>query len=76
MHYIPEDGVYVYFRYTEEQTVMCIMNPEEKAKTLNGKRFYERTSGFNKGKDVISGGLVNIEAIQVPAQTLMVLELQ
>lgn len=76
MHYIPEDGVYVYFRYSDNQTIMCIMNPEKKSKNININRFYERTNGFNEGRDVISGEILNLQTLKVPAEKLLVLELQ
>ncbi|MET0244635.1 MAG: glycoside hydrolase family 13 protein, partial [Flavitalea sp.] len=46
MQFVPEDGVYVYFRYTTSQTVMCVMNTNEQEKTIDLKRFNERTATF------------------------------
>ena len=34
MQYVPENGAYVYFRYDNKQTVMCVMNQEEGPVTL------------------------------------------
>src|SRR5690606_7555739 len=34
MHYVPVDGVYVYFRYDDEKTVMVIMNTSGKETTV------------------------------------------
>ncbi len=31
MQYIPQDGAYVYFRYDGKQTIMCVLNPGDKA---------------------------------------------
>ncbi|WP_290790976.1 glycoside hydrolase family 13 protein [Flavihumibacter sp. UBA7668] len=55
MQFVPEDGVYVYFRYDGSQTVMCIMNTMPHAKTLDFNRFAERTAGFKSGVDIPSG---------------------
>ena len=38
MHYIPEDNIYVYFRYNESKSVMVIMNGNPSEKTLSTKR--------------------------------------
>jgi glycosidase len=54
MQFVPEDGVYVYFRYSQKQTVMVIMNTSKETKTVNLERFSERTSGFSKMKDILT----------------------
>ncbi|HTE26895.1 glycoside hydrolase family 13 protein [Flavitalea sp.] len=76
MQYVPEDGVYVYFRYDADQTVMCIMNTNDREMPLNGNRFLERTANFTNGKDVITGNLLDIKNTMVlPAKSLQVLVL-
>lgn len=54
MQFSPDDGLYVYFRYDAKQTVMCVMNTNEKEKEveLSGK-FGDRTKGFSAAYDVI-----------------------
>lgn len=77
MQYVPEDGVYVYFRYDAKQTVMCIMNPDDKEKEITTTRFEERLKGFTKAKDVITGQSVKIgDKMKVPAKTQLVFHLQ
>lgn len=77
MHYIPEDGLYVYFRYDNNQTIMCIMNTSDKTKPLNFSAYPERTSGFSEAKDVVEGtGYKTNEGLFVPAMKMLVLELK
>ena len=77
MQFVPEDGVYVYFRYDNNQTVMCIMNTNDREMTIDGNRFGERLGAFNKGKDVITGIVSSIKTtIHVNAKELRILELQ
>ena len=77
MQFVPEDGVYVYFRYDARQTVMVIMNQNEKVMDLSIARFAERLEGFGKLKDVTTGFTFPISSsIQVPAKTVMVFDLQ
>ncbi|WP_026898998.1 alpha-amylase family glycosyl hydrolase [Daejeonella oryzae] len=59
MHYVPSEGLYVYFRYDNDQTIMCIMNTDKKERTINFKNFPERTAGFSKARNVISDQLLN-----------------
>jgi glycosidase len=54
MQFVPEDGVYVYFRYDKKQTVMVAMNTTKEKKNINISRFAERTRGFSKMKNVLS----------------------
>jgi glycosidase len=74
MQYLPDDGLYVYFRYDGKQTVMCVMNTSEKEKTVSFEKFAERTTGFTKAKDVVSGSILNDQFI-IPTKKMWVLEL-
>ena len=77
MQYVPQDDVYVYFRYNDDAkgTVMVIVNPSEKEKNLVTERFSERIKGLTTAKNVITGGTTNLKEIKVPAKTTLVLEL-
>lgn len=77
MQFVPEDAVYVYFRYNAQKTVMIVMNTDEKEKQLDTNRFAERLSGFRSAKNVITGELLPaLNTIRVAAQTTLVLELR
>ena len=76
-HYVPENGVYVYFRHDDNQTVMCIMNSNDNAETISPERFVERLQGFKQGVEVPTGKTINLSApIEVPAKYVMVLDLK
>ena len=76
MQYVPVDGLYVYFRYDENQTVMCIMNTGKKEKEISLlKQYIERTNGFTKAKDIITGEEKGSSFI-VPAKKMFVLQLE
>ena len=74
MQYLPEDGLYVYFRYSKDQTIMCVMNTDTKERKLNFEKFTERTNGFNGGKDIVSGIKMGNQ-FSIPAMTIQVIEL-
>ena len=74
MQYVPDDGLYVYFRYNAQQTIMCVMNTSEKDKSVDFEKFAERTKGFTKGRNVISGEQV-ASGFQIPAKRMWVIEL-
>ncbi len=78
MQFVPEsNGVYVYFRYTGNRCVMVVMNPSEEAKRINSHRYQERTAGYSKMLNVVTGKITDIPAMmEIPAQTTWVLELK
>ena len=75
MQFVPEDGVYVYFRYDAKQTVMTVMNTANEKKTISLKRFAERTAGFTKIKNVHTGATVALADMELPAKGSGVWEL-
>lgn len=76
MQYLPENGLYVYFRYDASGTVMVASNTTDKPATLPTARFSERLSGFSKAQNVMTGeSLSNLATLQLPAKTAVVLEL-
>ncbi|WP_348812966.1 glycoside hydrolase family 13 protein [Flavobacterium maritimum] len=76
-HYIPEDNVYVYFRYTDTKTVMVVINNSEKNQTIKTNRFQENIQNFTAGKDVLSGKSVDLKNdITIESQSVLLLELQ
>jgi glycosidase len=76
MQYVPEDGIYVYFRYTAKQTVMCVMNTEDQDKRINMLRFEERTRPFTKARNIIDGSQADItSSLIIPGKTLWMGEL-
>jgi glycosidase len=76
MEYTPVDGLYVYFRYDESQTIMCIMNTGEVEKKIELANDYkERTKDFTNAKDVITGQETGL-SFTIPPKKMMVLQLE
>ncbi|AKK73764.1 alpha-amlyase [Chryseobacterium gallinarum] len=76
-NYVPQDGVFTYFRYNEKESIMVILNNNEKDQALDLKRFEESLKGFSKGKDVISGKEWMLHNnIVIPAKTSLIIELE
>ncbi len=76
MQYLPENGLYVYFRYDATGTVMVASNTSDQPAALPTARFAERTTGFGKARNVLTGEtLADIATLQLPAKTAVVLEL-
>ena len=77
MQYVPANGLYVYFRYDEKQTVLCAMNTGEVDAKVDTGRYAERTAGFSAAVDVITEQRYLLkDGVNVPAGRMLVLELQ
>lgn len=76
MQYVPaDDGVYVYFRYNNDQTVMVVMNTAKESKNISPFNYAERTNGFSKMKNVITGEITDLKEFSVEAKGSGVYEL-
>ena len=75
--YVPMDGVYVYFRYTDAQTVMVVMNNNDAPRRVEPARFHERIGTATVGIDVVTGESRTLApSIEVPAWSTTVMELR
>lgn len=76
-HFAPREGVYVYFRYTDDQKVMVVMNPGE-SRQLALETYQEELANVRKAKDVVSEEIFDLsaESITLPAKTVLVLEVE
>ncbi|MBL7699972.1 MAG: cyclomaltodextrinase C-terminal domain-containing protein, partial [Chitinophagaceae bacterium] len=77
MHYVPEEGLYVYFRYSNTQTVMCVMNTSAESRIVDFSKYAERVKGFSIATNVITGeNLRTDEKVNINATEMWVLELK
>ena len=75
MQYVPEEGVYVYFRYDNKQTVMVIMNTSKQEKKVTIEKYTERTNGFSKMKNIFTGKITALKDFSTDAKESGVYEL-
>ena len=77
LHFVPQDDIYVYFRYLGTQAVMVILNNNDTAKTVEGSHFEEFLCNYAGGLDVLTGEkLSGFDAISVGAKSSRVIELK
>ena len=60
MHYVPENGFYVYFRYDDKQTVMVVLNKNKGDASLDLARFRGMLRGSTGGRNVLTGEPVDL----------------
>ena len=73
----PENNVYVYFRYTEAESVMVVINNSNNNQTFKTKRFNESIQNYQTGKDILSGKTVDLKNdIAIEGKSVLVLEIK
>ncbi|WP_445664912.1 glycoside hydrolase family 13 protein [Fodinibius sp. AD559] len=77
MQYAPKhDGVYVYFRYNEQKSVMVAFNKSKESISLNKDYYYERLDGFTTGTDIITDKTYQLNDLKIPSRSVLILELE
>ncbi len=77
MHFAPQDGVYVYFRYNEVEKVMVILNKNKGETVLDLGRFSEMLDGVAQGVDVLTGLTYPLrESLDISGEPMLVLGLE
>ncbi|MEA3505194.1 MAG: glycoside hydrolase family 13 protein [Bacteroidota bacterium] len=75
--FIPEDGVYVYFRHNDDGAVMVIFNNNNEKKKLSLDRFGEILKGFSSAKEIISAKEIkSLKKISLKPKSSIILELK
>lgn len=76
MQFLPVDGIYVYFRYTDKQRIMVISNSNTAEKEVQTQHFAEILKNAQSAKNVMTGEVISdIKSIKVPAMTALILEI-
>jgi hypothetical protein len=75
MQFTPKDGLYVYFRYDAMQTVMVITNTGSKPISPDWNMYNERTGGFNKMKNTVTGEFLPLKGLEIKPNESFVFEL-
>lgn len=77
-HFLPEDGIYVMFRYTDNDAVMLILNNNNTdKKTLKTARFNEILKNYNRGTEIITGTEIqDLSTLKIPAKSAMIIDLK
>ena len=77
LHYLPEQGVYVYFRYDQQHVVMVALNKNTTSTDIDTTRFHEIINGYVSAYDVLADKIISFSnRISVPARSALILELK
>jgi glycosidase len=77
IHYAPRNGLYVYGRIKDNQTVMVILNERATDQTLEMGRFSDIIQHYTSGRDVITSKTIDLKnSITIPGNGEYILELE
>jgi glycosidase len=75
MQYVPEDGVYVYFRYGDGKKVMVVYNGSSKQASVKLSRFKDLLKGNESFLDILTGeSLSDVQTISVETGEIRIFE--
>lgn len=75
--FLPQDGVYVYFRKHGSETVMCVINQTNETKNWQSSRYADATKSYKNATDITSKESFSLATDwTIPAQTLLILALK
>ncbi len=76
-HYIPQNNVYVYFRYNDNESVMVVINNSDEKQTFKTNRFQENISTYKSGTEVFSNTNFDLKNdISIEPKSVLLLELK
>jgi glycosidase len=76
-HYIPENNVYVYFRYNTTKSVMVLINNSPETIAVDTKRFKENIKNYKTAKEVLTDTTFDLsKAITIEGKSALILELK
>ncbi len=74
-HYVPQKGVYVYERYTDDKNVLVFMNGTSADVEINLDRYAESIKGKSEWKEAISGkSILSGQTLNLAPKQVMILE--
>lgn len=77
MQFVPENDVYVYFRYNNQEKVMVVLNFADEERIVTTSRFEEMLKGCRSGMDVVASRKIeNLAQITIAPLSAMVITLQ
>lgn len=74
-HYAPDSGYYTYFRQSDKQTLMVVINKNNQAVELDTSPYYEVIQGQSRATDVLSGETQDLNDLMVPGRSARIYQL-
>jgi glycosidase len=76
IQYVPQDGLYVYFRYDDKQTVMCVMNTGDKTRTVSLEQYPEMDKNVRSMVNIATNEAIEGKAFEIQPKEMLIFELR
>jgi len=76
VHYAPENGIYVYFRFDETKRVMIILNKNDTDVLFNTNKYDEMLKGYYSATNVLNNEKYSFDELIIPSKSPLILELK
>ena len=75
--FIPEEGVYVFFRYDQEKKIMVILNTNKSEKKIGTQRYNEFLDGAATLRDIVNDKeLMNFSELTLGKYSILIFEVK
>ncbi len=75
-HFIPNNELYVYFRYNENDLIMIVLNNLNEEQFPDLHRYAEMLDGVKSGINILDGKIYKLNNLKIPAKGSLVLKLK
>jgi glycosidase len=76
LHFAPFHGVYVYFRYNKDKTIMVILNKNRSLVKIDPKRFAEILKNRTEGKNIMTNEIISIsQPLMIAPESATILDI-
>lgn len=76
MQFLPQNNVYVYFRYIDAKKVMVVINNNPKSQELDLNRFSEMIQGATSGKEILTDKKIQLTGkLKIEGKSSMIIEI-
>jgi len=77
LHFAPFNGIYVYFRYNKDKTIMVVMNKNAKAIDLDTKRFAEILKVKSTARNVLTNDQFELKSqLSILPKSVQIFEIE
>ena len=76
IHYAPDKGIYLFFRYLKDRSVMVVFNKADHRQQFQPERYPEMLSGIESGWDVMQDSTVKLSNFELLPRSVSIVELK
>ncbi len=77
LHFAPFDGIYVYFRYNADKTIMVVLNKNKTSVKVDSSRFKEILNNKTFAKNIVNNNLIELKnQLEIEPKSAVIFEIE